>query len=217
MLLAGSGSVAAAANEKNAGERSEPVAARNIPQRAGFRRKGDGKTDDTKAIQKALDSAAGTQGTVFVPEGAYMCGELQNVSRHGALRLPGVELSQQPGRCDSPERQRRELPAEPHRGVRRNGQWNLPAWRQLGGERPIHGIMIDKPDYGSQEDTPRIDGCRVEQFTGDGIRLERIWCFSVRHSHSVHNGGCGLRVRGWDGFILDNWFSGNGDGGFRGL
>jgi len=31
----------------------------------------------------------------------------------------------------------------------------------------------------------------------------------VRHSHFKSNGGCGLRVRGWDGFILDNWFSGN--------
>jgi hypothetical protein len=31
---------------------------------------------------------------------------------------------------------------------------------------------------------------------------------------SAHNGGCGLRVRGWDGFILDNWLSGNRGAGF---
>jgi hypothetical protein len=29
-----------------------------------------------------------------------------------------------------------------------------------------------------------------------------------------HCGGNGLYVRGWDGFILDNWFSGNGGMGF---
>ncbi len=77
MLLAGAGGVAAAADEKNAGERSEPVAARNTLNVRDFGATGDGKTDDTKAIQKALDSAAGTQGTVFVPEGSYMSGELR--------------------------------------------------------------------------------------------------------------------------------------------
>jgi hypothetical protein len=74
--------------------------------------------------------------------------------------------------------------------------------------------MVDKPDYGNEEDTPRIDTCRILNFSGDGIRLERIWCFCVRHSHCISNKGCGLRVRGWDGFILDNWFSGNGKAGY---
>lgn len=76
MLLASAGGVAAA-DEKNAGERSEPMAERNTLNVRDFGAKGDGKTDDTKAIQKALDSAAATQGTVFVPEGLYMSGELR--------------------------------------------------------------------------------------------------------------------------------------------
>ena len=45
---------------------------------------------------------------------------------------------------------------------------------------------------------------RVERFGGDGIRLPRIWCFSLRHSHLMASRGCGIRVRGWNGFILDN-------------
>ena len=81
--------------------------------------------------------------------------------------------------------------------------------------RTIHGIMIDKPDYGKQEDTPVIDNCRVEGFSGDGIHLERVWCFSIRHSHLKHNGGSGLCIRGWDGFVLDNWMSGNKGAGVR--
>jgi polygalacturonase len=34
--------------------------------------KGDGQTNDTTAIQAAIDKAAGTDGTVFVPNGTYM-------------------------------------------------------------------------------------------------------------------------------------------------
>ena len=33
--------------------------------------KGDGRRDDTAAIQAAIDEVAGTGGTVFVPEGTY--------------------------------------------------------------------------------------------------------------------------------------------------
>src|SRR6476659_8163303 len=34
--------------------------------------KGDGRTDDTDAIQAAIDDVAGTGGTVLVPSGSYM-------------------------------------------------------------------------------------------------------------------------------------------------
>lgn len=34
--------------------------------------KGDGKTNDTKAIKKAVEAVAGTGGTVYVPKGTYM-------------------------------------------------------------------------------------------------------------------------------------------------
>ena len=49
---------------------------------------------------------------------------------------------------------------------------------------------------------------------GHGIRLGVVWLFTVRHCMVAHNGGCGLRLHGWDGFILDNWFSGNRGAGF---
>jgi len=179
-----------------------------------FGAKGDSKTDDTQAIQKALDSAAGTHATVFVPEGAYMCGELKMSPGTGLCGYPVWSYRNSQGAVlhlnDAAAKCLLNLTGA--YGALVNGIC-LHGGR-LGGERAIHGIMVDKPDYGSQEDTPRIDACRVEQFTGDGIRLERIWCFSVRHSHSIRNGGCGLRVRGWDGFVLDNWLSGNGMAGY---
>jgi hypothetical protein len=211
MLMAGSGGIAAAGQD---GERSGTVDERHALNVRDFGAKGDGKTDDTKAVQKALDSAAGVQGTVFVPEGLYLCGELRMSPGTGIYSFPVWSYRNGQGAVlrlnDSSAKCLLNLTGA--YGAMVNGIC-LQGGR-LGDERPIHGIMIDKPDYGSQEDTPRIDGCKVQQFTGDGIRLERIWCFSVRHSHSSHNGGCGLRVRGWDGFILDNWLSGNGMAGY---
>ena len=54
----------------------------------------------------------------------------------------------------------------------------------------------------------------MARFTGDGVNLAHAWCFSVRHSMLAYNQGDGLRLRGWDGFFSDNWFSGNQGAGF---
>jgi len=45
--------------------------------------KGDGKANDTAAIQRAIDEVAGTGGTVFIPNGVYM---VQAVGKSLALR-----------------------------------------------------------------------------------------------------------------------------------
>ena len=73
----------------------------------------------------------------------------------------------------------------------------------------IHGIYMGPFEGKTEEDTPRIERCHITNFTGDGIRLAPVWCFSVRGCEIIFNRGNGLYVRGWDGFILDNWFSGN--------
>ena len=177
-----------------------------------FGAKGDGKTDDTEAFQKAMAKAALTNGAVFIPEGNFLCSELKVPEGIGLHGLPawsyrkgmGTVLTLKEGGSKCLINLTGAFGAYLY-GLCLNGN-NI--------EGGAHGILVDKPDYGKQEDTPRIDTCRVENFTGDGIRLERIWCFCVRHSHCMRNRGCGLRVRGWDGFILDNWFSGNGKAGY---
>jgi len=176
-----------------------------------FGAKRDGVHDDTAAIQKALDAAAKTNGSVFIPEGVYPCSQLNVPAGIGIHGLPAwsygkgmgtiLKLKNKDARCL----------------INLTGAYGAYLFGLClqGGdlEGETHGILVDKPDYGQQEDTPRIDMCRVEHFSGDGIRLERIWCFCVRHSHAFLNKGCGLRIRGWDGFILDNWFSGNAKAG----
>src|SRR4029077_15898723 len=42
-----------------------------------FGAKGDGKTPDSESIQKALDAASSTHGTVYFPAGRYLCHDLR--------------------------------------------------------------------------------------------------------------------------------------------
>ena len=42
-----------------------------------FGAEGDGKHDDTGAIQRALDKSAETQSVVYIPAGKYLCSMLQ--------------------------------------------------------------------------------------------------------------------------------------------
>jgi hypothetical protein len=78
----------------------------------------------------------------------------------------------------------------------------------------IHGIFVNRTEYPRHEDGFRIGHCQVAHFSGDGAHLACVWCFSIRHSMLAYNRGDGLNLRGWDGFILDNWFSGNERAGF---
>jgi hypothetical protein len=209
VLMAGSGGVAAA---ERLLERNQTVEERHLLSVRDFGAKGDGKSDDTKAIQKALDAAAEVQGTAFVPEGGYLCGELKMSPGTGICGLPVWSYR----KCQGAVLRLNDSAAKCLLNLTGAYGATVQGLSLHGGRlgTAVHGILVEKPDYGKQEDTPRIDTCCVEGFSGDGIRLERIWCFSVRHSFSHRNGGCGLRVRGWDGFILDNWFSGNGMAGY---
>lgn len=168
---------------------------------------GDGRSDDTAVFQKSIDLAAESRGTVFVPAGVYRVGRLQLRPNTGLLGLPTyswkgsggsvLQLADPDSSC--------LLDLTGALGARIDGL--CLDGMQLG--RNVHGILVDKPDYGATEDNPLIERCKVTRFTGDGVRLGRIWCFRVRGNMFSENGGHGLSIRGWDGFLLDNWFSFN--------
>ncbi|HOU09905.1 MAG TPA: right-handed parallel beta-helix repeat-containing protein [Clostridiales bacterium] len=174
---------------------------------------GDKAADCTEAIQQALDKAGETGGAVVVPPGNYLCGMLR-VPKGVALtgthawsfgRNGGSILTL--NRADVPCM----LDLTGAFGCTVKGL--CLAGEQLG--EGIHGIMVRHGEYngGGEEDTTTIEDCRVGSFSGDGVHLDRIWCFSVRHSMLCFNTGHGLYINGWDGFILDNWMSGNGGAG----
>ncbi len=178
---------------------------------------GDGVTNDTAAIQKAMDDAATCRGKVLVPPGNYAVGKLKlgnGVCLEGtaawSFRSFGSSiftLVDETADCLLDITGAFGCSVV---GMSLNGQ-------HLG--QSIHGVKVywEKYNGGSEEDTPTIDNCRIGNFTGDGVHLEHIWCFSVRHSMLCFNSGAGLYIDGWDGFILDNWFSGNRGCGIKGF
>ena len=173
---------------------------------------GDGKTDDTAAIQKALDAAGGCSGVVLLQPGVYLTRELHVHERTALIGTPAWRYSSAGGsvlKLASPDAfcllDLTEALGATIDGISLDGGY-------LG--KSVHGIATRRDKWGAHEDGFRIERTQVGSFSGDGAHLECAWCFSVRHCEFYSNHGDGLMLRGWDGFLLDNWFSGNGRAGF---
>jgi Pectate lyase superfamily protein len=173
---------------------------------------GDGKTDDTVALQRAFDTAAAVSGGVFLPPGVYLTKELNVRPGIAVVGVPAwnysgpggsvLRLASADSTCLLNMTDARGATVE---GLALDG-------RGLGTN--VHGIFVNRTAYAKHEDGFRIERCQVGRFSGDGANLACVWCFSVRHSMFAYNKGDGLNLRGWDGFIIDNWFSGNQRAGF---
>ena len=181
-----------------------------------FGAKGDGKTPDSKAIQEALDAAGKVNGTVWFPPGVYRCHDLK-VPPYVALMGDPVWIYRCENRGAVLELDSKEadclLDITGAYAVRIRG---LVLGGDRSAEKAIHGIYLNNTEaWSPKEDTIVIDDTKVMNFSGHGVFLKRIWLFIVRHSHFMSNKGDGMRILGWDGFVLDNQFSGNGGDGFN--
>lgn len=173
---------------------------------------GDGKVDDTAALQRAFDSAGEKSGGVFIPPGVYLTKELHvragtAITGVAAWNYSGpggsvLRLASGDANCLLNLTEARGSSIE---GLALDG-------RDLGSS--VHGIALNRTAWGKHEDGFRIERCQVARFTGDGANLACVWCFSVRHSMFAYNKGDGINLRGWDGFLIDNWLSGNQRAGF---
>lgn len=179
-----------------------------------FGAKGNGKTDDTKALQAALDAAGEKRGGVFVPPGVYLSSELHMRPYTALVGIPvfsdkptggsKIRLADERASCllNVTEAFGATIEGLTFEGAR------------LGKE--VHGLMVYRRVYGQQYQQLHINCCKVTGFSGTGVMLRYASCFSIRHSMITHNGGDGIRCFGWDGFVMDNQLSGNGGCGWEG-
>lgn len=177
-----------------------------------FGAQGDGRADDTNALQAAIDFAAETGRTVYFQPGVYLTRPLV-VKPHVCLTTHATWAYGRPGRVVlSPYTDDQDCVLDL---AHANGA-TIEGLSLVGNRRGsgMCGILMRKKEFGPGEDAFRIEKCMVVGFSGHGVFLDHVWCFSVRSCMFGMNGGDGLRMYGWDAFIMDNWFSGNGGAGF---
>ncbi|MCX6622455.1 MAG: glycosyl hydrolase family 28-related protein, partial [Acidobacteria bacterium] len=130
-----------------------------------FRARGDGKTDDTAAFQKALDAAAAAGGgTVFAPAGRYL------IATH--LRVPGNTTLAGVGRAPQtydPKEPRTTLLAVEGAG---NAE-GTPFLSLAGPNSTLEGITVFYPEQKIAE-TPVAYPWTVRGGTGDNISLINV-------------------------------------------
>ena len=201
----------AAVSQVTAGARSSSVF--NVKD---FGAKGDGKTADSAAIQKALDAAGKVQGTAYFPSGNYKCHDLKVHPYTTVLSEPQWAYRPDAGAgavltIDS-ENADCVLNISDGYGCHIRGMFLL---GNRKAEKKQHGIFQNHTTaYSARENMPVIDEVNVQLFSGHGVYLLHIWVFIIRHSLIKSNAGHGVCIKGWDGFVTDNMFSGNGKCGF---
>jgi len=170
---------------------------------------GDGKTDDTEAIQAAIDEGAKTGTAVFLAGGVYLTGTLK-MRAHSALCAEPVWCyrGEQKGaiiRLNDPKA-KCHVDLKDAFGATLNGI----VFDGFDLGEGIHGLMLDQHDYNYKEENYRFERCKIQNYSGNGVHLNCIWVYSMRFCMIFENKGHGIYTNGWDIFLVDNWLSGNG-------
>jgi hypothetical protein len=175
---------------------------------------GDGVTDDTAAIQRALDAASEKGGGgVWLPPGNYAVSTLHLHSYTGLFAHPTWSYHSHGGT-------QLTLIDE-----------HASALLDLGGSvgTRVVGLGLNGANRGEaicgvyhngdglkQEGTLFIERCRIANFSGDGVRLDNVWAFTVANNMVIFNGGDGLSFSKWDGWVNENIFNNNRGYGIHG-
>ena len=136
-----------------------PVGAETVLNVRQFGAKGDGKSDDTKSIQNAIDAAAARGGAVFIPPRIYHSAELQMRPHVSLTGIPAWDYEHGFGSVVRLEDDHAKslLNITGAFGVSIEGI-SLDGGKLGAG---VHGVWLNKPDYGKQEDTFRIERCQT--------------------------------------------------------
>lgn len=172
-----------------------------------FGAKGNGKHDDTSALIDAMKAAREGVGVVYFPPGEYMIHPVR-VPSHIMLKGDSCWAYENKDGQD-PEFEGRTTIA----ALSGNGRALLDLANERGTR--IVGLTLDGRNQGEGmhgiyarhsdcEQHNCIEDCRINHFTGSGIRFERSWVFAVRRCLIMFNGEHGVDATGgYDGWIID--------------
>ncbi|MCE9592353.1 MAG: right-handed parallel beta-helix repeat-containing protein [Planctomycetes bacterium] len=186
--------------------------------------RGDGASDDTEAIRRAIAAVPDAGGVVFFPPGHYLTDTIQARSfttymGHSAWAyshpLPGgVVIS--PIRPDMPclinagKTSGTRFVGLALRGnprARSRDDEHFTGWMRDTGHR-MDGIY-----FGRGGDQAVIDDCRIDLFSGSGVRVVDCGVWAVRHSLVLFNRLFGIDAeRTADAWIIDTGLTSNGVG-----
>lgn len=168
---------------------------------------GDGKTDCSSAIQKAIDAAAGTGGGVWFPPGKYACASLRVPSHVGLFAAPSWSYLYDGGTTlvlNNPDAEYLIDVTEAY-GARLHGL----ALNGAGLGADVCAVFSGERPKGKREDTLCVEHCRISRFTGDAVHLKYAFTFTLQKNMIIFNKGNGFRFQQWDGWIRDNIFNNN--------
>lgn len=175
---------------------------------------GDGKTDCTDAIQAAIEAAAKVHGTVWVPAGHFLTGEIHLAP---GVNLRGMNCStycRDQGSClclreDDTSRCLLDL-SDSHGNEVADLVIQAKCKSVEEGARMVHGVLLllnsdDSCNHATEKgygNCVTLDHVEVKGFNGDAGHFQNAGVVVVRHC--IFGGGrhC-LWFNVWDGWILD--------------
>lgn len=184
---------------------------------------GDGVTDCTAAFQQAIDLAAEVKGAVAVPPGVYICStlymkpsvSLRGFSGWGYRETGGSVIKLRDGDCkclvdmsgafgaylSDLQLLGNSCAGEGVCGV--HVWWEDQESRLHNDPEREDNCIPEECQIGFREDSITVERCCIKNFSGDAIHLWRIWAFTVRDCMLIANGGHGIYINGWDGWICN--------------
>ena len=183
---------------------------------------GDGTSDSTAAFQAAIDEAEKVKGAVIVPPGTYSCSTLTLKPSVCLMGFAGFGYRETGGSVIT----LRDGDAKCLIDMSGAFGARIKDLQLTGGGlgESVHGVYVwwedqtsrlcDPPErennvypeethIGFREDSITVDNCKINNFSGDAIHLERIWAFTVKDCMLIANNGNAIYIRGWDGWISD--------------
>ncbi|QBG46860.1 hypothetical protein EGM51_05410 [Verrucomicrobia bacterium S94] len=179
---------------------------------------GDGRHDDTAAFNRAMKAATAGSGVVYIPAGTYMIHPVK-VPSHIALKGDSNWAYENKTGTDSDFEGRTTLKA-----LSGDARALLDCYDARGTR--IIGLTLDGNKLGESmhgiyarhtgcELHLVVEDCRINHFTGAGIRLEKAWVFAIRRCLIMWNGQHGIDCTGgYDGWVIDTMLTANTGAGF---